>query len=175
MSSRTALALVLAGALAAPAVPAQICNPAIRRSAPDSRYVVNAAQGTVLDKQTGLTWKRCVEGRSGADCGAGSVTYLSWEGALSQAAASAFAGYKDWRLPNSKELESLVEVACYAPALNATVFPNDPAANDPAAYVWASSPFAYGASNAWGVNFSHGGSYNNFNYYYAVRLMRGGQ
>jgi len=171
MSSRTALALALAGALAAPAVLAQTCNPAIRPSAPDSRYVVNAAQGTVLDKQTGLTWKRCVEGQSGADCGTGSVTYLNWSGALSHAAASDFAGHKDWRLPNSKELESLVEVACYGPALNATKFPNDPSY-----FVWASSPYAFSASYAWGVYFSHGYSFNYYRgSYNAVRLVRGGQ
>jgi hypothetical protein len=171
MSSRTALALALVGALAAPAVLAY-CNPNIRRSAPDARDAVNAAQGTVLDKQTGLMWKRCVEGRSGADCGVGSVTSLRWGGALSQAAASAFAGYKDWRLPNSKELESLVEVACARPALNANVFPNDPGA-----WVWASSPIANNYSYyAWYVGFDYGHSgYGNRSYTGAVRLVRGGQ
>jgi len=172
MNSRTALALALAGALAAPAVLAQYCNPKIRRTAPDARYVVNAVKGTVLDQRTGLTWKRCVEGRSGADCGAGSVNYLNWSGALSQAAASAFAGHKDWRLPNSKELESLVEVACYDPAINATVFPNNPAD-----WVWASSPDANGEVYAWGVNFYDGASnaFGGRSYSHAVRLVRGGQ
>ena len=171
MSSRTALALALAGALDAPAVPAQRCNPAIRPSAPDSRYVVNAAQGTVLDQQTGLTWKRCVEGRSGTLCDAGSTAYLNWGAALRRAEASAFAGYKDWRLPNSKELESLVEVACYAPALNATVFPNDPQT-----VVWASSPLANDAYYAWYVYFDLGNSSRDYRYNdNAVRLVRGGQ
>ena len=168
MNLRTTL--VLAGALAAPAVPAQTCNPAIRPSAPDSRYVINAAQGTVLDKQTGLTWKRCVEGQSGALCGAGSEAYLNWGAALRQAEASTFAGYKDWRLPNSKELESLVEVACYDPAINATVFPNDPTY-----WVWASSPYAHYANGAWLVNFGTGDSYGTRNDDGAVRLVRGGQ
>ena len=173
MSSRTALALALAGALAAPAVPAQTCNPAIRPSAPDSRYVVNAAKGTVLDKQTGLTWKRCVEGRSGAGCRAGSETLMNWGAALRQAAASTYAGYKDWRLPNSKELESLVEVACYGPALNPTVFPN----YGYWSAVWASSPYANDASVAWYVEFSDGSSHRRYrdNKYSAVRLVRGGQ
>jgi hypothetical protein len=170
MNLRIALALALAGAATAQA---QTCNPHIRRSAPDTRYIVNIAQGTVLDQQTGLTWKRCVEGQSGVDCRIGSPTPLNWGAALSQAAASTFARYKDWRLPNSKELESLVEVACYGPALNATVFPNDPSTG-----VWASSPYAYCACGAWGVHFYSGYSLN-----YppragddgAVRLVRGGQ
>ena len=171
MSSHIVLTLALAGVLAAPAVLAQTCNPAIRPSAPDSRYVVNAAQGTVLDRQTGLIWKRCVEGLSGADCGAGETTYLNWGAALRQAEASTYAGYKDWRLPNSKELESLVEVACYDPAINDTVFPNDPAT-----WVWASSPSANYANVAWGVYFGSGNSSGNYRYYNnAVRLVRGGQ
>jgi len=170
MNSHFAIALALASALAAPALLAQTCYPNIRRSAPDVRYIVNARQGTVLDKQTGLTWKRCVEGQSGADCGANPLR-LNWGAALSQAAASTFAGYKDWRLPNGKELQSLVEVACENPALNATVFPNDPSY-----WVWASSPYAYSANDAWDVYFGYGHSnYSNRSSNYAVRLVRGGQ
>lgn len=178
MNSRTVLGLALAGALTAPAALAQTCNPAIRLSAPDDRYTVNAAQGTVLDKQTGLTWKRCIEGRSGALCGAGSSTALNWGPALRRAEASTFAGYKDWRIPNSKELESLVEVACASPALNATVFPNDPSSG-----VWASSPFASTALYSvgpWHVGFDYGSSYSCNRQSGecisgAVRLVRGGQ
>jgi hypothetical protein len=164
--------LALAGTLIAPAVPAQTCNPSIRHSAPDSRYVVSAVKGTVLDKQTGLTWKRCVEGRSGTDCGVGAETYLYWVSALNRAAASDFAGYQDWRLPNRKELESLVEVACYGPALNANVFPNDPSS-----WVWSSSPYANNAGSAGVVYFVNGyaSGFSNRYGYYAVRLVRGGQ
>jgi hypothetical protein len=172
MNSRIVLALALAGALAAPMAPAQTCNPSIRASAPDSRFVVNAAKGTVLDQRTGLTWKRCVEGQSGANCGLGSAAYLNWGAALRRAEASAFAGYKDWRVPNSKELESLVEVQCDSPAINLSVFPNDPST-----WVWASSPYANYAYNAWSVNFSYGGSYYFGSRYNdnTVRLVRGGQ
>ena len=174
MNSHTILALAIASVLAAPPVPAQTCNPHIRRSAPDDRYIVNAAKGTVLDKQTGLMWKRCIEGRSGADCGTGSPIELNWSGALSQAAASVFSGYKDWRVPNSKELESLVEVACYKPTINAIVFPNDPSI-----MVWASSPHNE-EGKTWFVGFDDGRShfiYRDFLPWHAsaVRLVRGGQ
>ena len=135
MSSRIVLALALAGA--ALTAPAQTCDPHIRASAPDSLFVVNAAKGTVLDQRTGLTWKHCVEGRSGAHCDLGNAVTLNWGAALRRAEASAFAGYKDWRVPNGKELESLAEVQCYSPAINLSVFPNDPST-----WVWASSPFA---------------------------------
>ena len=157
-----------------PAAPGQACHSAIRRSAPNTRYIVNAKLGTVLDKQTGLTWTRCLEGRSGADCGSGNALRMNWGDALNRAAASTFAGNKDWRMPNSKELESLVEVACFAPAINATVFPNQTATQ-----VWASSPSARSVIGAWSVYFDYGHSgvsYLNYrDYNNAVRLVRGGQ
>ena len=171
MNSRNTLTLALAGF--AFTVQAQTCNPNIRASAPDARYVVNAVKGTVLDRVTGLTWKRCVEGLSGSDCGVGSPILMNWSDALSQAAASSFAGFKDWRIPNSKELESLVEVACYAPAINAKVFPNDPSSS-----AWASSPDASARYNtAWYVNFLGGDSRSLGREYgnHSLRLVRGGQ
>ena len=124
----------------------------------------------MLDQKTGLTWKRCVEGQTGADCGTGSPDRLNWGDALSQAAASTFAGFRDWRVPNTKELDSLVEVACYEPALNDTVFPNDPSGA-----VWASSPLAVWSGWAWDVNFTKGAGDATWNGYTArARLVRGG-
>jgi len=66
----------------ATAVPGQTCHSAIRRTAPDARYIVNSKLGTVLDKQTGLTWTRCLEGRSGTDCGSGNTLRMKWGDAL---------------------------------------------------------------------------------------------
>ena len=170
MSSRIVLALALAGA--ALTAQAQTCDHNnIRPSAPAARFIVDSNKGTVLDTRTGLTWKRCVEGQSGEAC-VGSTVYLNWGAALSRAEASAFAGFKDWRIPNSKELESLLEVQCYGFAINLSVFPNDPST-----WVWASSPFANHADYAWNVYFYYGLSIsldlrgNN----HAVRFVRGGQ
>lgn len=149
---------------------AQTCQPNIRESTPTSRFKVNT-NGTVLDQKTGLMWKRCTEGLSGADCATGSPAYTDWAGALGWAANSGFAGYKDWRLPNQKELRSLVEVKCYRPAINLTVFPGTSNAG-----YWSSSPFAYSAIFAWFVGFDLGYSSGNYrNDYNAVRLVRGGQ
>ncbi len=167
MNSHIALALAMAGALAVPAVQAQTCNANVRRSAPDARYVVDADKGTVLDQQTGLTWKRCIEGQSGADCGTGSPVGFNWGEALRQAEASTFAGYTDWRMPDFKELNSLVEVACHDPAINATVFPNDPSG-----FVWASSPVTVWQDWAWDVSFTDGqGDWTNRQYGLMVRFV----
>jgi len=151
---------------------AQTCQPHIRATAPDSRYTVDAAQGTVLDTKTGLMWKRCAEGQSGTDCSTGTVATYTWGQALSRAAGSAYAGYTDWRLPNIKELRSLVEEKCYHPAINLTVFPNATFLNKH----WSSSSNASYSDLAWFVHFNSGNSYNDYrDYRSAVRLVRGGQ
>ncbi len=54
--------------------------------------------GTVTDRATGLTWQ---QGDSGRD--------LDWAGALAYAESLELAGYDDWRLPNAKELQSIVD------------------------------------------------------------------
>ncbi len=54
--------------------------------------------GTVTDAATGLMWQ-------GTDSGHG----MQWEEALAYAESLTFAGYDDWRLPNAKELQSIVD------------------------------------------------------------------
>jgi hypothetical protein len=151
-------------------VNAQTCNTAIVADAPNSRYQITTS--TVLDKQTGLVWMRCAVGQTwnGTGC-TGLPTYMSWQTALQTAESTAFAGKSDWRLPNQKELQSLVESRCYAPAINTAIFAG--ATTDG---FWSSSPYAYYSSNAWFVNFNYGDGYGSSeNNNYAVRLVRAGQ
>ena len=162
--------LALATALLAASAQAQTCDPHILATAPASRFTINASRGTALDKRTGLMWKRCAEGLSGAGCLTGALAYYNWGGALTAAAQSAQGGYQDWRLPNVKELASLVEQQCYAPAINLTAFPN--ATSD--AY-WSSSRYASNSAFAWFVYFGDGDSFYDRFYSFAVRLVRGGQ
>jgi hypothetical protein len=68
--------------------------------------------GTITDGRTHLMWKRCSEGQSWDDTGkacTGSPAALSWQTALSTAEAASFAGKSDWRLPNIKELASILD------------------------------------------------------------------
>lgn len=153
---------------------AQTCNEYIAASAPDSVFIDNG-DSTVTDTRTGLMWKQCVEGQSGADCAEGSGTTHTWQEALLAAESAntgkGFAGYTDWRLPNGKELASLVEMRCYGPAINTTLFPNQPSFG-----VWAGSAYGGDASSAWGINFNDGNDYfHDRTSYYYVRLVRGGE
>ncbi len=58
---------------------------------------VNNGDSTITDKATDLMWME-------ADAGP-----FNWEEALSYAENLTFAGYSDWRLPNAKELQSIVD------------------------------------------------------------------
>jgi len=62
--------------------------------------------GTVTDRATGLMWAK-------NDSGQG----LDWEHALAYAASLKLAGHADWRLPNAKELQSIVDYT-RIPAIN---------------------------------------------------------
>ena len=142
-------------------------------SNPESAYIVNS-DDTVSDTRNGLMWKRCTEGQKGSAC-SGSATSHPWKAALGLAAASSFAGYHDWRLPNINELASLVEDCRTAPAINNNVFPATPSSY-PNSYFWSGSPFADSSYVAWGVVFDMGSvGGNNRSDDGSVRLVRGGQ
>ena len=138
------LLLLLLWAGNAQAVPCQNNIPA---SNPDSVYT-DHGNGTVTDTRTGLMWKQCAGGLSGAACQTGSAHTFTWANALAHAEASTFAGYTDWRLPNVKELSSLVEDCRVSPAINTNRFPNTPSS-----LFWSSSPSNYRSDGAFSVSF----------------------
>lgn len=63
--------------------------------------------GTVSDKSTGLMWAKLDSGHLKA--GPGRDGKFDWEQALRWCEELEYAGYSDWRLPNIKELQSLVD------------------------------------------------------------------
>ena len=118
--------------LTAPVFGAQYCNPNIPATTPTADFEFQAG-GIVKHLETGLTWKRCVEGLvfndagtpddySDDSCDSQSTDRYTWQDAL-QIANNAG---NNWRLPNYKELKSIIEYQCNFPALNASVFPNLP-------------------------------------------------
>jgi len=59
---------------------------------------VDNGDGTVTDRATGLTWQKADDGVA-----------RDWQAALAYAEALELAGHGDWRLPNAKELQSIVD------------------------------------------------------------------
>jgi hypothetical protein len=113
-----------------------------------SRFTINGHQ--VTDQQTGLVWARCSLGQVliGDAC-TGTVSTWTHSMALSQAQSAI--GF--WRLPNRRELLSLTDRGCHAPALDATAFPNTPNM----AY-WSTTPYSGDTNRAWSVHFLDGGT-----------------
>lgn len=134
---------------------------------PATRFQV--AQGLVTDTLTGLMWQQCSVGQTYADgtC-TNAANLVTWYTASSQALAAIDFGFADWRLPNRKELESIVDFACINPALNSTVFPATPSAR-----YWSSSPYLTSNGFAWSVSFHDGQVFaQNGSETAAVRLVR---
>lgn len=168
---RMAVAICLLTAVSVPAM--ATCRLGIPRVAPDARYDLSDPL-VVTDTVTGLVWKRCPEGRSGAGCDAGSTAAMIWSDALNAADAANeanYAGHADWRLPNLIELRSLVERGCYDPAINTNVFPGTEIAS-----YWSSTTYVPMADFAWIVFFNYGSPFVVYkNSDFRVRLVRGGQ
>lgn len=148
------------------------CN-TLLRSTFDESAVTAESNGVAVDSKTGLMWMRCSLGYDWRDGGCirneNKNAEFTWPDALQAAAAAkSFAGYNDWRMPNRKELGSIVEGACFDPAINLSVFP----ATEAKGY-WSASPNNFNESFAWAVNFINGDhvSTSRTNLF-AVRLVR---
>ncbi|SKA83931.1 Protein of unknown function [Thiothrix eikelboomii] len=149
----------------------------ITETTPSSQFTDNQ-DGTVTDLKTKLIWKKCAEGQrweaSSNSClvGDGTVIQYNWREALELAnttnSSGGFAGSVNWRLPNIKELSSIIENACYGPAINLSVFPSTPAG-----IFWSATPYIGGNEYAWSVRFNYGQNSMNYKYdYYFARLVR---
>ena len=104
-----------------------------------------------------LTWYRCFYGQqwnNASQSCSGSPIKLNWQDALLAAKNSG------WRLPNTKELMSIVDLQCFSPPLHPDLFPEAPASLTSG--LWTSTPLqtnlngseAYTA--AWTIGLGHG-------------------
>ena len=127
-------------------------NTDYRPSTPTDSFIIHD-DGTTTHNATGLMWTRCLMGQGwdGVGC-TNQHTYPGWEAALYDADESTFAGYSDWRLPNYKELATLIEDQCSRPAINTAVFRDAPSGK----YLTSTPTEKYGG-DPWFVNFENGG------------------
>ena len=100
---------------------------------------VNNGNGTITDNATGLMWMQNDNG-----------TGILWKDALSYAENLTYAGYSDWRLPDTKELQSIVDYtrspatsssAAINPMFNCTQITNEGGVADYPWY-WSSTTFS---------------------------------
>jgi hypothetical protein len=122
---------------------------------------VDNGNGTVGDQATGLTWMQ-------SDSGNG----LDWEGALNYCSSLDYAGISDWRLPNAKELHSIVDYsrspdtsnsAAIDPIFNISSITNEAEQSDyPAFWTSTTHTSSNGMSRA-GVYINFGRSMGNMN------------
>ena len=117
--------------------------------------------GTVTDSNRGLMWQQ-EEGGS-----------MTSEDAITYSEELSLAGFTDWRLPNIKELRSIVDDSLTNPAIDKYYFPN---AHDSSYWSSTSDVRDIFFSLVWRVPFGHGAvlADNMYNNLY-VRAVRGGQ
>ncbi len=165
-----ALLFAATGAIAAAPADGSVASRLKRQGtvfAATTRFTIAGAE--VTDNATGLIWRRCSEGQLlvGDACVGDAATFV-WEDAIGDALSEVDATGVAWRLPNVKELASIVDRTRTAPCIDVATFPNTPAA-----IYWSSSPLTGGPKGFWAVNFGIGGVGNlSHNYLYATRLVR---
>ena len=108
--------------------------------------------GTLTDQDSEFMWQQQDDN-----------TTRNWQGALHYCNNLSLAGFNNWRLPNKKELESIVDYTKYNPSIDA-VF-----TDTKSSYYWSSSSYASGPDGAWVVIFHEGSvvDYSKAGSYYA--------
>jgi hypothetical protein len=111
--------------------------------------------GTVADAATGLVWQQ------------GATAGRTWDEARATCATLPLAGGR-WRLPDMKELQTIIDESRADPAVDQTLFPETASEG-----FWAATPLADTPSAAWFVSFAAGIAYNSrVDHLYNVRCVR---
>ena len=112
------------------------------------RFVDNG-DGTVTDNCTGLMWQKDTADINGD----GTIVFdqdgLKWQEALQYCEGLEFAGHDDWRLPNVRELQSIVDYGRFAPSIH-------PIFRAESGSYWSSTTLVSWPHFAWEVVFSDG-------------------
>ena len=139
------------------------------RGAKTTSSFTDNGDSTVTDTKTRLVWQQSTSGSG-----------MNWESALSSCEGLTLASQSDWRLPNIKELGSIVDTSEYNPAIDETYFPATQSSDYWSSTTWSSTNYH---TWAWRMDFTGGIAYQRMkaqdsanqsvNKY--VRCVRGGQ
>ena len=135
---------------------AQTCEGTDSTAGEDMFTVSTSVPAKVYHTTSGLEWSRCVVGQTWnntTETCDGDGERLTWQAALKISETYRVGNHTDWRVPNLKELVSLVERACVEPAIELKVFPTTPSNS-----YWTSTPntSADKTQEAWSVGFYNG-------------------
>jgi hypothetical protein len=142
-------------------------------------YVDNG-DGTITDLNTGLMWEKKDDSGGIHDkdnphtwCGASCGTTDEMDGTIATTflatlnGGGGFAGHTDWRIPNYKELTSILDIETFSPAVDPAfhqsatctgcVDVTAATCSCTASYVyWSSGALALNSDYGWGVDFANG-------------------
>ncbi len=133
----------------------------LRRGAPLA-YADNG-NGTVTDLNTGLVWEKLSDDGTVHDKDNTYTWANAFTGHVAALNAARFAGYTDWRLPNVRELQSIVNYQSSNPMVS-SAFKTNCAPGCPATgcsctasgNYWSSTSSVSSPSRAWFVSFRYG-------------------
>ncbi len=100
----------------------------------------------VLDRSTGLLW------HVPALNGNGTTTWQAALDRVKEVNRRRALGYQDWRLPNVRELESLIDPGSHSPA----IYPDNPLAEELGDGYWSSTTSVYNTAYGWVIYMQNG-------------------
>ncbi len=146
--------------------------------------------GTITDLNTGLSWEKKSDDGGLHDqdtlyvwSGSGiQETVWDWLDDVNAEGGTGFAGFSDWRIPNVKELESIVDFEVsspsVSPAFNAGCTPGCTvttcSCTAPSFYWTSTTVITSPGDNQWFVNFNFGAVNSSIGGSLRVRAVRGG-
>ena len=151
----------------------------------------NNGDGTITDLNTGLIWEQKIRDiRSLHDVtltfawDSVAATIWDWLEQVNTEGGTGLAGHNDWRIPNVKELQSIVDYGTFSPPVD-VAFNHNPGMLATCSVAecsltgvgnhWTSTTVALNTVMAWGVGFNAGGVFTDSKSdILFVRAVRGG-
>ena len=154
----------------------------------------NNGDGTITDLNTGLMWEQKIRDIDGGEglhhvgrvfpWDSAAPTIWDWLEEVNTENGTGLAGYNDWRIPNVKELQSIVDYGTFSPPVD-VAFNHNPGMLATCSVAecsltgvgnhWTSTTVALNTVMAWGVGFNAGGVFTDSKSdILFVRAVRGG-